>query len=224
MNQGSYAILFFTASDFTSITSHLHNWVFFLLWLCLFILSGVISPLFSSGILGTYLPGEFLFQYPIILPFHTVHSYHQSSLWLTWSQVPSFFPFLSTSLPTSLSIPLHPCNVGWSTAVNSAQQADVTINSRTEWWWLMGLSWYQLIIKYCQLSTANVLILAKALQFSYISTEISYIKINEILLHLQSIPVVTAESITEPVSAMRMNTVKNVSISPVRISNVKAHQ
>ena len=41
---GSYAILPFTASDFTSITSHIHNWVLFSLWLCLFILSGVISP------------------------------------------------------------------------------------------------------------------------------------------------------------------------------------
>ena len=38
----SYAILFFTASDLASITSHVHNWVLFLLWLCLFILSGVI--------------------------------------------------------------------------------------------------------------------------------------------------------------------------------------
>ena len=36
--RGSYAILFFTASDFTSITSHIHNWVLFLLWLHLFIL------------------------------------------------------------------------------------------------------------------------------------------------------------------------------------------
>ena len=36
----SYAILFFTALDFTSITSHIHNWVLFLLWLHLFILSG----------------------------------------------------------------------------------------------------------------------------------------------------------------------------------------
>ena len=43
-------------SDLASITSHIHNWVLFLLWLCLFILSGVISPLFSSSILGTYLP------------------------------------------------------------------------------------------------------------------------------------------------------------------------
>ena len=29
----------------------------------------VISPLISSSVLGTYWPGEFLFQYPIILPF-----------------------------------------------------------------------------------------------------------------------------------------------------------
>ena len=32
-----------------------------------------ISPLISSSILGTYRPGEFLFQCPIIFPFHTVH-------------------------------------------------------------------------------------------------------------------------------------------------------
>ena len=57
-----------------SITSYIHNWVLFLLWLHLFILSGVISPPISSSILDTYGPGEFLFQYPIILRFHTVHA------------------------------------------------------------------------------------------------------------------------------------------------------
>ena len=51
---GSYAILLFSSSDLASITSHLHNWVLFLLWLHPFILSGVISPLISSIILGTY--------------------------------------------------------------------------------------------------------------------------------------------------------------------------
>ena len=51
---GSYAILLFRALDFTVITSHIHNWVLFLLWLHLFILSEVISPLISSSILGTY--------------------------------------------------------------------------------------------------------------------------------------------------------------------------
>ena len=35
---GSYSILFFTASVFTSITNHIHNWALFSLWLCLFIL------------------------------------------------------------------------------------------------------------------------------------------------------------------------------------------
>ena len=43
---------------------------FFLLWLHLFILSVVISALISSSMLGTYWPGEFFFQHPIILPFH----------------------------------------------------------------------------------------------------------------------------------------------------------
>ena len=45
----------------------------FSLWLCLFIPSGVISPLTSSSILGTYRPGKFIFQCPIFLAFHTVH-------------------------------------------------------------------------------------------------------------------------------------------------------
>ena len=60
-------MLFFTASDFTFITSHSHDCVLFLLWLHLFILSGVISPLVSCRILGTYWPGEFLFQYHLLL-------------------------------------------------------------------------------------------------------------------------------------------------------------
>ena len=66
---GPCAILLFTASDFTSITSHIYNWVLFLLWLRLFILSGVISPLISSSVLGTYRPGEFLFQCPVVFAF-----------------------------------------------------------------------------------------------------------------------------------------------------------
>ena len=84
---GSYAILLFTASDFTSITSHIHNWVLFLLWPHLFILSGVISPLISSSILGTYQPGEFIFQCPIFLPFHTVHGVLKARI-LKWFAIP----------------------------------------------------------------------------------------------------------------------------------------
>ena len=63
----------FKASGFTSISSHIHNLVMFFLWLHLFILSRVIDPFFSSSILGTYQPGEFIFQCPIFLRFHTVH-------------------------------------------------------------------------------------------------------------------------------------------------------
>ena len=48
---GSYAILLFTSSDLASITSHIHNWGLFLLWLHLFILSGVISLLVSTLLL-----------------------------------------------------------------------------------------------------------------------------------------------------------------------------
>ena len=77
----------FTASDLASITSHIHNWVLFLLWLRLFILSGVISPVISSSILGPYWPGEFLFQYPIILPFHTVHGVFKARI-LKWFAIP----------------------------------------------------------------------------------------------------------------------------------------
>ena len=84
---GSYAVLLFTASDLASITSHIHNWMLFLLWLCLFILSGVISPLISSSILGTYRTGEFIFQCPIFLPFHTVHEVLKARI-LKWFAIP----------------------------------------------------------------------------------------------------------------------------------------
>ena len=70
-----------------SITSRIHSWVLFLLWLYPFVLSGVISPLISSSILGTYWPGEFPFQYPIILPFHTVHGLLKSRI-LKWFAIP----------------------------------------------------------------------------------------------------------------------------------------
>ena len=100
---GSHVILFFTASDFTSIPSHIHNWVLFLLWLHLFILSGVISPLISSSILGTYWPGEFIFQRRIFLPFHTVHGVLKARI-LKWFAT----PFSSGPLLSELSTMTHP--------------------------------------------------------------------------------------------------------------------
>ena len=50
-------------------------------------LSGVISPLFSSSIMGTYGPGEFIFQCPIFLPFHTVHGVLKARI-LEWVVIP----------------------------------------------------------------------------------------------------------------------------------------
>ena len=88
---GSYAILVFTASDLASITCHIHwcdnNWVLFLLWLHLFIFSGVNCPLISSNILCTYQPREFIFQCPIFLPFHTVHGVVIARI-LKWFAIP----------------------------------------------------------------------------------------------------------------------------------------
>ena len=60
---------------------------FFLLWLHLFILSGVISPLISSSILGTYQPEEFILQCPIFLPFHIVHGTLKARI-LKWFAIP----------------------------------------------------------------------------------------------------------------------------------------
>ena len=88
---------FFIASNFTFIHSHTHNWVLFLLWLSLFILFGVISPLISSSILVTCRLGEFIFQCPISLPLHTVHGVLEARL-LKWFAIPfsSVFSELST--------------------------------------------------------------------------------------------------------------------------------
>ena len=71
--------------------------------------SGVISPLFSSSILGTYQPGEFIFQCPIFLPFHTVHRVLKIRM-LKWFVIPfSHGPcFVRTLHHTHLSwVALH---------------------------------------------------------------------------------------------------------------------
>ena len=51
------------------------------------ILSGVIYPLISSSILGTYLHRQFTFQCPIFLPFHTVHGVLKARI-LKWFSIP----------------------------------------------------------------------------------------------------------------------------------------
>ena len=39
------------------------------------------SPLISSSILDTYWPGDFIFQCPIFLPFHTIHGFSRQEYW-----------------------------------------------------------------------------------------------------------------------------------------------
>ena len=82
---GSYAILFSTASDFTSITSHIHNWVLCSLWLHAFILSGVISPPFFSSKLGTYQPGGSSFS---VISFYLFKLFLGFSRQEYWSGLP----------------------------------------------------------------------------------------------------------------------------------------
>ena len=84
---GSYAIFLFIISDFTSITSHIQNLVWFSLWLHLFILTEIISSLISSSILGTYCPVEFIFQFIIFLPFHSFHGVLKIRI-LKWFTIP----------------------------------------------------------------------------------------------------------------------------------------
>ena len=87
--------MIFTGSDFTSVTSHIHNRVLFLLWLHLFLLSGVTSPLISSSILDTYWPGEFKYQCPIFLHFHMFMGFSRQEYW-------SELPFISLYIVSTI--------------------------------------------------------------------------------------------------------------------------
>ena len=110
---GSYAILPFTALDLASITSHIHSWVLFLFWLHPFILSGVISPLISSSILGIYCPGELLFQYPMSLPLCTLHGVLKARI-LKWFAIPfSSGPHSVRPLHHDLPILGCPAGMAW---------------------------------------------------------------------------------------------------------------
>ena len=70
--------------------------------------SGVISSLISSSMLGTYRPREFLFQYLIILPFHTVLGVLKARI-LKWFAIPfssgHILSDLSTMTPLSWVAP-----------------------------------------------------------------------------------------------------------------------
>ena len=67
--------------------NHIHNQVLFLLWFILLILSGAISMIFSSSILGTYWSGEFIFQCHIFLLFYSLHGVLKVRI-LKWFAIP----------------------------------------------------------------------------------------------------------------------------------------
>ena len=115
-------MLFFIASDFTSITSHIHNWVLFLLWLHLFILSGVISPLFSNSILGTYGPREFFFQCHTFFLFILFMGFSRQEY---WSGLP--FPPPVDHVLSELSTMTHPSWVALHSIAHSYIELDKTM-------------------------------------------------------------------------------------------------
>ena len=78
--------------------SHIHSWILFLLWLHPFILSGVISPLISSSVLGTCWPGSSSFS---ILSFCLFILFMGFSRKEYWSGLP--FPCLVDHILSDLS-------------------------------------------------------------------------------------------------------------------------
>ena len=130
----SYAILLFTASDLASITSHIHKWVLFLVWLHLFIPFGVISPLISSRILGTYWLWEFIFECPFCF-FILFMGFSRQEC---WSGLP--FPLPVGHILSDLSTMTSPSWVallGMSHSfieVNKAVVSEIRFVSFL-WWW-----------------------------------------------------------------------------------------
>jgi len=84
---GLYAILLFTALDFTSNTSHIHNWMLLFLWLHLFVLFGVF---FHSSPVAYWVPtdlGSSSFIVIPFLPFPTVHGVLKERIF-KWFAIP----------------------------------------------------------------------------------------------------------------------------------------
>ena len=97
--------------------------------------SGVISPLFSSSILGTYWPEEFIFQYHIFLPFYTVHGVRKTRI-LKWFAI----PFSSGPRFSKLSTMTHPSCVALHSMAHGFIRLDkavvhVTILISFLWLW-----------------------------------------------------------------------------------------
>ena len=128
------------------------SWVFFLLWLHPFILSGVISPLISSSILGTYWPGEFLFQYPIILPFILFMGFSRQEY---WNGLP--FPSPVDHILSNLSTMTHPSWVAPRAWLSSIELDEAVVLVWLDWlvFCEYGFSVFAL---WCPLATPTILL------------------------------------------------------------------
>ena len=85
-----------------------------------------ISPLISISILGTYRPGEFLFQCPVILPSHTVRG-------VLKARIPKWFALLQWTIFCQTSPP-WPDRLGWPhTAWLSFTELDTTVVLWADW-------------------------------------------------------------------------------------------
>ena len=107
----------------------------------------------SSSILGTYWPGEFPVQYPIILLFHTVHGVFKARI-LKWFAIPFF------SGPHSLwqTSPPWPAHLRWPhmawLSFSELDKAVVCVIRLTSFMWL----WFQRVCPLMSLATPTVLL------------------------------------------------------------------
>ena len=98
---------------------------------CFFL--GAISPLFSRSILGTYRPGEFIFQCSIFLPFHTFMGFSRQEY---GSRLP--LPSPVDHIFSEVSIMTHPSWVALHGMTHSElDKAVIHVVSLVSflWWW-----------------------------------------------------------------------------------------
>ena len=113
---------------------------FFLLWLCFIILSGVISPLISRNILGTYRPGEFIFQ---VLSFCLFIVFMELSRQEYWSGLPFRSPVDHTL--SELSSMIHPSWVALHGMAHSFIKLDKPMVQVIRWFSFLWL-WFSVCL------------------------------------------------------------------------------
>ena len=135
-----------------SITSHIHNWMLFLLWLHLFIPSGVISPLISSSILGTYWPGEFNFQCPIFCLFILFMGFLSKNTEVVCHSLFQWTTFCQNSPP-------RPIRLGWPyLAWHSFIELDKAVVLVWLYWLVFCEYGFSVSALWCPLATPTILL------------------------------------------------------------------